>query len=473
MVEETPFFLQLILSKIWKCIKQVLVSSRKIIQWFSARPFLQETSIHSVGHLSGSNGSCWNLFWMLLSVVLFTISSYQVYLDISQMNLNRYSYNVRRMREEERIYPEISVCNNHWISWVDLQRVQQLNMSKLELLTILAPLNVRMELDECPSPDLLESALSKLNLTSAENSLNIEEIVRKIVKPTKLPQDMSIYFRSNKEFGHLIMCKKIPGKDLELDAYTMVFFTRGLPITSMLGFGFSRPEIDSIERIYRAHPVYSIYVENVLVAQRSDDQLPVDKGIYIRANQQLECFPATVFEHNMLDFHLRNTTLDMMLFNKSLRMKINEIVFQDLLRFRVGFVSPSVEEKPDRRGLRCRQHNNTTHENGYDSFLKHHSNTDYFIDFLEYEPPALRLKLDIESRTFIEKTGGTFVDTQHKYSLELVEQKTAWTLTECVQVLSLSTFISNVGGTLGIWTRSSIVFFIYLAVCGVCGQVAD
>jgi len=75
-------------------------------------------------------------------------------------------------------------------------------------------------------------------------------------------------------------------------------------------------------------------------------------------------------------------------------------------------------------------------------------------------PNCPALHLDIKSNQ-------VFVGKQRKSHQIFVkfENPRSWLVTEYSRSLSFSQFVSNIGGTLGIWTGSSIVSSLHLVVC--------
>jgi len=239
---------------------------RKIIERISA--FCQQTTIHPLSQLNQRNSPNKNAFWALISLLVFSICFYQVYNDVQSQRNNRYTINVRPVKGEEIVYPNYTVCYNHWALWVDFeQSVTVLNLTTHELLTLLAPFNNKFQANECPSQtteQLLKSAATKMNLALYQNMPNLTEIVQKL-KFMWWYHDSRTYFRTSRQVKSsdntfLALCFET-SVTVQKFLYNVVFPSVEMVKRLASAGSFSAEEVDRLVATLKATPVlYSAYL---------------------------------------------------------------------------------------------------------------------------------------------------------------------------------------------------------------------
>jgi len=190
-----------------------------LANWIGQCNFLQTTTIHPLGRLNKHNPLKVNLLWVCVSLLTLSLSVYQISREARKMTVSKYTVNMRFANRHEIVYPLLTCCMNHWALWVNFSRAyDEFNLTKMELLTLVAPFNNEFHAEKCPEPtkvkSLMQSALGKLGLpTSDQEPIQLEAIFLKLSHKTvlfdhhqSLRHKGVFVFHTSRSESHLEVC---------------------------------------------------------------------------------------------------------------------------------------------------------------------------------------------------------------------------------------------------------------------------
>jgi len=193
----------------------------RVRNWIARSQFLKTTTIHPLGRLDERGSLKSNMFWVGISLLALSFSVYQISRDVQKMTASKYAVQVRFVERHEIVHPVFTLCLNHWALWVNFSHAyDKLNLTKLELVTLLAPFNSEIYLETCPEPatirSVMQSALGKLGLPSEAKGepISLEAIFLVLNNGTvinwPLGQTGQFHFRTSRHLAHLAVCVSDP-----------------------------------------------------------------------------------------------------------------------------------------------------------------------------------------------------------------------------------------------------------------------
>jgi len=273
------------------------MSSRSSLSdWIGECAFLKETTIHPLGCLDKNNPPRINWFWVVISILALSFSVFQINRDLQKMKMNNYEVNVRFIKQQELIKPSFKVCLSHWVLWVDFDKsYHEFNLTKLELLTLLAPFNNKFRADECPSPegvrDLMTSALSKIGLLSDE-PISLEAIYHKLKRPIENPSDENIVLSTAPSIQALRVCHVLEmswlsSEDYPTNAYILIKLVTSLQFY-IARAQFSAAESKRLAATLAMVKLFVIHINNQLF-DKYDPTSPTDRMANLKMSYDMQC----------------------------------------------------------------------------------------------------------------------------------------------------------------------------------------
>jgi len=96
--------------------------------------FTDVTNFHGFYDLYKASKKPWQLFWLLVISAGTSLAMYQTYQSVLQYRQSALLTITHQVEVEHLYAPKITLCYQHWVYWVDWQKIRRLNITKEVLL---------------------------------------------------------------------------------------------------------------------------------------------------------------------------------------------------------------------------------------------------------------------------------------------------------------------------------------------------
>jgi len=442
-------FLKLMIKKIFNFTKSII---HKINSWLGGCCFFAQTTIHPLGQIGPENPPGVNLAWVLISAMTVAFSGWQIRGDVLKMVRTPFSMNVEFIHEAEYVYvPQIAVCYHHWSLWVDWHKAYRvLNLTKLELITLMAPFNNDMHADQCPTKKLhtiLERALQKImpGYNGGLFYLNMSTVVEAL----QFRND-GFSIMPSRYHDHLTLCEneKMLGKRIRL----------GFPVNTeeILNHSLlSTEEIKIIEHQLHRTGFYDIWLHDKQLHHIAINSASVRQIVCSFSYDMDMC---QLGEKPILKIHQND---------------IKKIIFKEI--YFPGNIWNNTVQILFEWGQRMNYYNYIAAEshltcgnisNWHAQFGSMDENEK--MTWREEDRPS---RIIYCPRINVEIIADEQVWFRHgpkpsNRSLVLLKSRNgSWPFVHYEDAFSISQLISNIGGTLGVWTGASLISVCHLIMC--------
>jgi len=135
-----------------KTIHYIETASNRFNVWLGERQFFVQTTIHPLSQISSKTSPGINFCWIAISLLTICVSCMHIRSDVLKMFSSQYSVNMKLPTQGHSPSHMYHICYHHWALWVDFEKAyNKFNLTKHELLTLLAPLNNDFHAYECPA----------------------------------------------------------------------------------------------------------------------------------------------------------------------------------------------------------------------------------------------------------------------------------------------------------------------------------
>jgi len=320
--------------------KHYLLSFQQSTHKIYDSTFLNTTTIHPLGQLGGGKWFILNSFWSLILTASGFLGLWQIWFDTDQLNMSRFNSNIRRVKPDEVANPNVSICYNHWVHWVNFSKAYgEFNLTKHELLALLSFYNTPLALDECFDAlveQVLKDALAKVNIPGepvpglTEISLKLWEVDEHAAQHVHFPVDgEETYLKICIE--QLIDKKESPEANTE--SGHEIYIEVGDYESKLEALRFSPNETWSIKDFIDIHDEYEIYVDHTKVAQGRNQFRHQDKIIIVQVTYDMRCQITNSWQDLVEAHYLNLTVRNTIGRSKRLGTRLERISWKDRLRY--------------------------------------------------------------------------------------------------------------------------------------------
>lgn len=134
------------------------------------KQFCTETTMHGFREMHETNSKIVKLFWMVVLLIGTTMTSYQIYIVVNDFSANPTVTQVILLPQEVEVqYPKISFTFKHFVEWINLTKVYQLNFdlnSFLYTVSYFCKVHTRLYINVTDANEKLKKIMIQNGITS-------------------------------------------------------------------------------------------------------------------------------------------------------------------------------------------------------------------------------------------------------------------------------------------------------------------
>lgn len=440
--------------RIWQLVARLCIKALSgLSKGVNSSTFFDETSVHVLGRIRRMKHPLKRSFWLIVSLITLSFCSVQIYHDIKLIRKNTFAINSKQVSSIDEIAPlRFTVCYKHWIVWFNIDIIKSQNLSKDEYFALLSLTQNYFVFDKCPTVGNLKTALQKIGL---EENATVDQVIFKLIRPNlfqfmnmlpiPLQRKQLILWMSGNQV-HLCQQLTIEIKKIEP---SMLWLN---PSSILYNIGHDLKHIKASENeTMHLNAFIKQLIGNVFELFINDNQLHI--GNHDSAFVATVVLRYIIIKQGNTDYLRADFNEEF--FGKTTSNGTAIEHFSNLFKSRNDFGS----------GREIISYNRKMN-------LTHFEISNKMIESILFDNRHLRYELadGVQKgsliRTTIKKVQSSYSNFMlfgtSKFLVVLIFNPKNWLIDYYDGSLSWSQFISNIGGSLGIWTGSSIISLVHI-----------